>query len=62
MGKIKCDAGHKAPGIVLRCWFFFPSWGLLVRKIPMLSPFLDHTEKSLNQEVWEDRLLQVSAL
>lgn len=61
MVKIKCDDGHKAPGIVSKCWFFFPIWGLLVGQI-MLSPFLDHTEKSLNQEEWEGRLLQVSTI
>lgn len=48
------------PGIVFKCWFFFLGWGLLVGWVPKLSPFLDHTEKNLNQNEWEGRLLQVS--
>lgn len=60
--KIKRDEGHKAPGIAFKCWFFFPGWDPLVGQVPILSFFLDHTEKNLNQEEWEDRLLQVCTL
>lgn len=45
--------------MVLKC-FLLPGWDLPVEWVPLLFPFLDHTEESLNQEDWEDRLFHVS--